>query len=186
MTTIAIHQANFFPWYPFFQKMEQADLFVVLTSCQFEKGGYQNRFWMNDRWHTMSVGRGLFNINKKEYVSHFEDWRKIKENLRVYDLEEYNTLIGRNMAETNSSIIGVIKQKLNIRTDILYENDYGLKGTERLVDICKREGATKYLSGISGKKYLDLTLFEKAGIEIIFQDEATMVKKPIIEVIHCK
>ena len=34
---LAIHQPNFFPWWPYFEKIEQADMFVFLTHCQFEK-----------------------------------------------------------------------------------------------------------------------------------------------------
>ena len=42
--TITIHQPNFMPWYPFFEKIQQADIFVLLGHCQFEKNGFQNRF----------------------------------------------------------------------------------------------------------------------------------------------
>ncbi len=52
---ISIHQPNFMPWNPFFEKIQQSDMFVCLTQCQFEKNGYQNRFNFNDKWYTMSV-----------------------------------------------------------------------------------------------------------------------------------
>ena len=56
---IAIHQPNFMPWYPFFQKVESADIFVILSNCQFEKNNFQNRFNIDDRWYTMSTNKGL-------------------------------------------------------------------------------------------------------------------------------
>ena len=56
---VAIHQPNFMPWYPFFQKIAAADTFVVLTHCQFEKNNYQNRFNQRERWHTLSVNKAL-------------------------------------------------------------------------------------------------------------------------------
>ena len=37
---IAIHQPNFFPWYPFFEKIKNCDIFIILTHCQFEKNGF--------------------------------------------------------------------------------------------------------------------------------------------------
>jgi len=42
--------------------------------------------------------------------------------------------------------------------------------TERLVDLCRQVGGNIYLSGKDGAKYMDLDIFEKEGIEIIFQD----------------
>ena len=62
---ISIHQPNFMPWNPFFEKIQQSDLFVFLTHCQFEKGGYQNRFNYNNKWYTMSTSRGLIPIIDK-------------------------------------------------------------------------------------------------------------------------
>ena len=82
---IAIHQPNFLPWYPFFQKIESVDRFVILVHCQFEKNNFQNRFNLNEKWHTMSVKKGLELINKKLYISPEKDWNKIKINLSEYD-----------------------------------------------------------------------------------------------------
>src|SRR5690349_12445323 len=77
---IAIHQPNFFPHYAFFQKMEEADLFVMMGYCQFEKGGWQNRFSYGS-WYTMSVFQGLKSIVEKKYASPEEDWIRIKHDL---------------------------------------------------------------------------------------------------------
>ena len=81
---LAIHQPNFFPWWPYFEKIEQADMFVFLTHCQFEKNGYQNRFNHNDNWYTMSVKRGMKPISEKEYLNPIKDWDRIKSNLNEH------------------------------------------------------------------------------------------------------
>ena len=81
---IAIHQPNFMPWYPFFEKIRSADVFVILTHCQFEKNNFQNRFNMLDRWNTMSVNKGLEPIQNKKYLEPQRDWNKIKENLKEF------------------------------------------------------------------------------------------------------
>jgi hypothetical protein len=62
----------------------------------------------------------------------------------------------------------------------------GLKGTERLVDICVKNGATTYISGISGSKYLDTKQFTDNDISLLFQNETKMVKKPIIDILKNK
>ena len=39
-----------------------------------------------------------------------------------------------------------------------------------MLDICQRVGATTYVSGVSGRDYLDRERFQKAGIDLQFQD----------------
>ncbi len=75
---VSIHQPNFFPWYPFFHKLKQADMFVILENCQFEKNNYQNRFNLGGKWYTMSTNKHLLPIVEKKYSNHLEDWAKIK------------------------------------------------------------------------------------------------------------
>jgi len=72
---------------------------------------------------------------------------------------------------------------LGIKTKIVFDYPTDLKGTDRLVDICKHYGATKYLSGISGKDYLDRSLFADHKIELEFQDEMKMDKRALVELI---
>ena len=81
---VTIHQPNFVPWYPYFQKIQQADVFVLLGHCQFEKNGYQNRFYLKDKWNTLSVKKGLDPILEKYYVDPLKDWNTIKNRLFEY------------------------------------------------------------------------------------------------------
>jgi hypothetical protein len=86
----------------------------------------------------------------------------------------------------NSNIIFKIKDILNIKTKIIFDYPTELKGTERLVDICLKNGAKTYISGVSGSKYMDLDKFNDNNIKVIFQDETKMIKKPIIDIIKFK
>src|SRR6185295_8932001 len=47
--------------------------------------------------------------------------------------------------------------------------DPSLKATDLLVEICKKGGATTYLSGVSGADYLELDKFKEANINVEFQ-----------------
>ena len=40
---VAIHQPEHFPYLGFFEKMKQADLFVILDDVQYKKNNWQNR-----------------------------------------------------------------------------------------------------------------------------------------------
>lgn len=183
---ITIHQPNFFPFFPFFQKMMDSDIFVILKYCQFEKNNYQNRFNIDGKWQTMSVNKGLEPICDKKYTNHLEDWRKIKNKLSEYKsiLDLFDTCISDSLSDTNINIILKIKDILDIKTEIKFDYYTELKSTERLVDICKKYNGDCYLSGISGKNYLDLNLFN--NINVVFQNEENMIKKPILEIIKKK
>lgn len=168
---VTIHQPNFFPWLPFYEKIRAADVFVLLRHCQFEKNNYQNRFNYRDKWHTMSINRGLEPIIDKRYMSHVADWNKIKANLRDKKriLDEYDHCISESMYQTNHDIIMTTLKKLEIATKIEYDTPTDLLSTDRLVEICKTFGADTYLAGSGGKNYMDLDKFKAAGIDVRFQ-----------------
>lgn len=185
--TIAIHQPNFFPWFPFFQKLKGADLFVMMSNCQYEKGGYQNRFYMDGAWHTMSTEKGMVSIREKNYLTPHTDWKKIKMSLPTHYshvVARFDHCINESLERTNAAIIKQIVKTLGIETLIAPDFPTENKATERLVEICKRYNARTYLSGISGKDYLNLDLFKKEGIEVVFQKEEDMIKEPILETLQ--
>jgi len=174
---VTIHQPNFMPWYPFFQKIQQADIFVLLGHCQFEKNGYQNRFNMDGKWNTMSVKKGLEFINTKQYIDAKKAWERIKNSIPKYKhiLSEMDDLISDNLYQTNSSIIRYLVKKLNIDTIIVEDYETDLTSTSRLVDICKRNGATTYLAGQGGKDYLNEELFNIENIQVVYQENMNRI-----------
>jgi hypothetical protein len=157
---VTIHQPNFCPWLPFFEKMARADLFVLLTECQYEKNGYQNRFRYADQWYTMSTARGLSPICTKHYLNPEEDWERIKHRLPQFDLGWLDECLGQSLAHTNLRIIEAMARRLGIATPIVEDFPTEATGTDRLVELCQEYGATTYLSGPSGKRYLDLDKFD--------------------------
>lgn len=181
---VSIHQPNFMPWYPFFQKMKQCDIFVILKECQFEKNNFQNRFNIDNFWHTMSVNKGLQPIKDKRYVSYERDWSKIKKRLYMYDLSIFDDYISESLLDTNIEIIKEITKILNINCQIELDFASNLTSTERLVNICKHYGAKKYIAGSGGRNYMDTSKFLDCGIEVEFQNNNDMIKKPILEIIN--
>lgn len=181
-----IHQPNFMPWYPFFQKMAAADIFVVLAECQFEKNGYQNRFNIDSDWYTMRINKGMDPIKEKRYVNAGKDWRAIKAKLPQYArvLDHMDYAIGNNLLETNFLLIAQIKHLLGIKTRLRFDFNTSSRGTERLVELCQHYGCNTYLSGLSGREYLDEQLFADEGIIVRYQDESCMERKPIVEVLN--
>lgn len=183
---IAIHQPNFVPWMPFFQKMAAVDVFVVLARCQFEKGKYQNRFRLQDQWFTMSVNHGLEPIIDKRYVRPKEDWEMIMRRLPqfAFTLSQFSSCIESELWSTNLKIILAIAARLDIKTQIILDPISSLKGTDRLVEICKILEADTYLAGQSGAHYMEPQKFADAGIKVEYQDLAKADKRHSLEVLH--
>jgi len=191
MKIMTLHQPNFLPWYPFFQKVIQADVFVVLTQCQYQKHGYQNRFSFDGIWHTMSVLGGSHgslheNIIDKRYANPLSDWNKIKSNLPQYRyLSLFDGAVSDSLVDTNLMFIELICLMLGIDTEkIVLDFPTSAKGTDRIIELCEHYGCDTYLSGISGSAYLDESVFVEKGIDLLFQDETTMDKRHVLEVLY--
>jgi hypothetical protein len=180
---ISIHQPNFLPWCQYFEKISKSDIFVILKHCQFEKNNYQNRFYFNNDWQTMSVNKGNDIIIEKKYTQPNYDWNKIKKRLFKYQkqLSIFDECITENLSETNICIIKKICNILKIKTKIVCDYPSNLSKTERLLDLCKFYGAAKYLSGPSGINYLDINIFESEKIDVEFFKSDN--KKHILEIL---
>jgi hypothetical protein len=75
------------------------------------------------------------------------------------------------LSAVNLGFIRAICGILGIGTKISWSMDYRpLKAgkTERLVDLCKRAGGSHYVSGPTARDYMELELFQAAGIAVAF------------------
>ena len=87
---VAIHQPEHFPYMGFFQKMEYADVFVIIDDVQYSKGNWQNRNrFLNknntDEFFTIQVEKNAYKklINEVEVVDN--NWKH-----KVVKKLEYN------------------------------------------------------------------------------------------------
>lgn len=143
---VAIHQPNFIPWFPFFEKMNLCDKFILMVHCQFEKGGWQNRCQVNGKYWTNPVQCGLENINVKYYMN------------------------GESLTHVNGHWIEAIAELLHpgLAKKIVYDFPLNSRGTQRIIDICKYYHADEYLTNPDALvKYLDENLITSSGIKIV-------------------
>lgn len=184
---VGIHQPNFFPWLGFFDKMVKSDVFILLDTVQYTKEGYQNRVQIKGptgpQWLTVPVmtkGR-MGQVTSNVEINEFVRWRRI--HIQTFNAlyrraSYYSALIGelsglykepaRRLIEVSLSGIKWVKQKLNIETQLVLASELGRSGSGSalLLDLVKAVGGTVYLSGPSGRNYLDEALFSQTGIRI--------------------
>jgi len=156
---IGIHQINFLPWFPFFYKMEKSDVFVLMSHCQFEKNGFQNRANVNDQWWTLPVESGTCLIKDKKYVN------------------------GYKVSDINTQLIFAFAKVLSINTDKIHSDfPTDKKGTDRIVEICKKYDCYEYITNPEAtEKYLDEKVMKKNGIMITPCDVPKEYKKSLFE-----
>ena len=77
---VSIHQPEHFPYLGYFQKMADADAFVLLDNVNYRKNYFQNRNrFMNkngvEEWFTIPVPKDSVKMNIKDVVVSDTNWR---------------------------------------------------------------------------------------------------------------
>jgi hypothetical protein len=171
--------------------MASCDRFVLLDVAPYSKNSYQNRCRIRGprgaHWLTVPVlTRGHFaqptfeaRVSRTERWAD-KHWRTLVQN---YGRQPYFGLLAERLAgvyarhwdrlaDLNGELLTHLAALLGIATPRLAASDLGVSGrrSELLCAICRAVGATVYLSGASGRRYLDAAPFAAAGIELQFQD----------------
>ncbi len=190
-------QPYFFPFLGFFYKVYLSDIVIILDSVQFPRGSTwltRNRFKnaQGTLWMTIPVwkkGLGLQKINNVS-ICHEGLWtKKHLDSLksayaRAPFLDEHLGFLEKiyssgmeKLIHFNLSIIRYLLRQFQIDTEILLLSDLGIeeKGSQLLVGICKKLGANHFLAQSPAKKYLDMNMFQDAGIAIRFFNPPSLV-----------
>ena len=187
---VAVHQPQYLPWLGYFDKIDKADVFVLLDNVQFKKNEWQNRNkiktaqgWM---WLTVPVLYKYPNHIDEVQINNRIDWRK--KHLRALEINYQKAPYFRNffpevehfyaedsdfISEANRASVLMLLRMLGIHRETEIASVLGHlpeEPSERLAAICETVKADTYLSGAGGKDYLDLEPFNDKGITVLFQD----------------
>lgn len=189
--TVVIHQPDFLPYLGFFHRFLQADVWVILDTAQYVSG--TSRSWQNrdliktpqgERWLTVGVRKqskapicdimladsswrqdnlNLLSANYRE-APYFQEIMPLLKELYAFPCER--------LVEFNLKSIGMLMQLLgiDIQTVLASELNPAGKSNDLLVDVLKKSGSTRYLSGLGAKDYFEPEPFIKAGIEVVWQE----------------
>jgi len=187
---LSANRPYFAPYPGFFSKARLSDVFVILDEVQFPRGTTwisRNRFKNHQGalWLTLPVwkkGLGLQKINEVR-IAHEGQWaRKHLESLKTAYAHapyfpEHLDFLGHvfsdafeRLVDLNLAVIRYLMNHLGIDTKVVLLSELGIgeRGDRRLVEICRRMGAERFLAQGGARKVLDADLFHKAGITLEF------------------
>lgn len=188
---VTIHQPEHLPWLGFFHKMALADCYVILDATQYRHQYFQNRNRIignqDPLWLTVPIQklRSRYGPISEQLIDNSHPWRQkywksieyqyhrhpyfetYAPELQAILADEQDHLVALNYA-----LIGFFRQALGIETPLLLASSLGGLGqkTELMHDLCFKADATVYLSGPSGRDYLDEAPFRHSGIEVWYHE----------------
>jgi len=186
---IAIMQPYFFPYLGYFQLINSVDKFIFLEDVNYIKRGWVNRNRVDNKgnaiYFRLQVSGASQNkkINELSVVSDSK-WRDelLKTMMHSYgkspNFEAVFEMIKGVVRSENSLVSDVCKDSIvqscsmvGINTPMCSSTTYqnsSLKGQERIIDICKQEGASQYINPINGQSLYSKEDFDKNGIKLNF------------------
>lgn len=187
---IAIMQPYFLPYLGYWQLIAAVDCFVVLDDVNFIKGGWVNRNRVvvggKPSWLTLPlVGASPNRLICEIDIKPDDGWRAKLQRMVAMNyakaphlsegLPWFESCLERasgNLSEYLVDSVVSLCTRLGVTTEIIPSSRPfdagGLRGSERIVDMCCRLGATYYVNPPGGKDLYSIDNFAKHGIRLEF------------------
>lgn len=189
---VSINQPAYMPWLGYFHRIAVSDLHIVLDHVQFEKNSFTNRnkIRTSEGWCWLTVplktgGRfGDLAISQVEISNErrwaAKHWNSIRLNYSkaAYFREHaefFESVFSRSWERLNplvAEITTYLLKAFGIKSRILFSSQLGAVGhkSELVLELCRKVGATTYLSGALGAQYLDEAAFQQAEVPVFYQE----------------
>lgn len=192
-----IHQPDLFPWFGFFRKVARSDVWIVLDHVTNNPRdaafwGRRVRILVNGQphWLSLTLGRptergqvGMpirdMTVVPNPATSPAKLLRTVREAyVRAPYFREHEWLVAEhlndpdcNLMRRNMRFIERVLTILGVSTRIVYSSALGPPTTAQtalLTDLLAKVGADTYLCGLGASGYQDASLFESAGIRLLY------------------
>jgi WbqC-like protein family len=185
---VSAHQPNFAPWLGLFDKMMHSDVMVLLDSVQFIKRSYQNRAQIKGaggpQWLTIPViSKGRYHqLTRDVEIDESRGWRSVhlrtlqsvlaKAPHRDAVLEFLQPIYAReelhNLTDFNTALLRGVVARLGIATRLVMASELDCPGSSSrlMLNLTKAVGGDTYLSGPTGRNYLEPEMFSAEGVKL--------------------
>ena len=187
MKTVLL-QSNYIPWKGYFDLIESADIFIFHDDLTYTKGDWRNRNQIQTingkKWLTIPCGsdqkRLINEVRVDKVIWQEKHFNLIKSNYKSAPFWDYCLpLLNYIYFENNWTYLSELNQKTikKIATEFLFINTifenserFNLKSKkqDRVLELLISVNATEYISGPSGKDYLDEKMFDDNHIKLTY------------------
>ncbi len=196
---LAAHQPQYLAYTGYFDKMDRADIFVLLDTVQYKKNEWINRNRVKGpngvQFITVPVSHKFGESIKDVAIAGNVPWKKKHlQTLRTcyarasyfsefFELTE--AVLSEEwiyLAPLNIALIERIARQLGVATRIEIASalpDMPEQPDRRLAALCKYFDCDTYLAGAGGRDYMDLSIWREEAIEIVFHDYTEPVRKQL-------
>lgn len=187
---LAVMQPYFFPYLGYWQLIHAVDRFVIYDDVNFIKGGWinRNRILINGKptyltapLRKASPNRRICDLSlmpsalwRDKLVRSVETtYRKAPFFWQTFPVIEGLARCNHtSLSEYLAHGITTLSRFMGITTELVltsrgYGNDH-LSGQERILDICRKDGAEVYVNPEGGQELYDAAVFANAGIRLCF------------------
>jgi hypothetical protein len=174
----------------YLDKIDRADIFVLLDNVQYKKNEWQNRNKIKTaqgwQWLTVPVKYKYPQSINEVTINTAVNWQHkhqqaIKTNYAKAPHKNYlddfcaNIFSGswEMIAQLNIQVVKSLVEALGMDTPVFVASEleaFPEDPDERLIAITRYFEADTYLAGNGGSQYMDLRKYYKQGIELVFQD----------------
>jgi hypothetical protein len=186
---VAAHQPQYMPWLGYFDKIDRADVFVLLDTIQFKKNEWQNRNKIKTvqgwQWLTVPVSyrfpEKIYEVgihkksrwqDKHRRTLHTNYARSLYYNDIMAVLGHFFSKEWDRIGLLNIFIVKELARVLGITTPIYVASELGDfpdDPDERLIAMTKYFKGTTYLAGIGANAYMKREKYDKAGVRVEVQ-----------------
>jgi len=187
---VSVHQPQYLPWLGYFDKIDRADVFVLLDNVQFKKNEWQNRNRIKTsqgpQWLTVPVLYKFPQLICEVGINDRERWRHRQQQALISNYRKaphwsllepfWSEIFSRTwstVAELNIYVVRELAALLGITTPLCVASElppFPDDPDERLIAITRHFGGDTYLAGSGGHDYMDLDKYRRAGVTVVFQD----------------
>lgn len=186
--SVAIMQPYFFPYAGYFRLLAQADLFVIYDCVQFPRRGWVHRNKLPDvngvdQWLTLPLRKSPQDILIRDLQFSADARDVLAERLQAFPLLSSNFAVKADVLKiifsTEQTVADYIVATMayvarylalpwsGLRSSSLNVPE-SFRGQDRIIEIARRVGASRYINAPGGRALYDSESFAKAGLELDF------------------
>jgi hypothetical protein len=184
---VVILQPFYLPYAGVFELVRMADVFVFYDDVKVSRQNWQSRNQIKTAQGTQWLVVPLLGSNEATVrdaaLNDNEPWRRKHRTAieQAYGKAPHRALLldalvpawaepWANLADLNISTFTKLSELMGVEAQFVRSSELEVGGTasQRVLDICARLDATRYISGPAARSYLDEAAFDRAGVELCY------------------